>query len=165
MSVEPPAQISRLLEKYFSAETSVEEERRLTAYFRSGEVADEHLEWRSLFDWKESGSALSLSPDFENRVMQRLPAEATGRVIPLRRILAYAAAVLLIVTAGWWLLNREQMSSREEALMADTWDDPEEAYQQFAAALSLVSGAMDQGQTLTVESVAPAQELDIFSTQ
>ena len=81
------AQANELIERYFAGETSLEEEARLKAYFRTDTVAPELRRYAPLFRyWDEEATILA-------------PARPKGRRKHLyRRLLAVAAALLLLVT-------------------------------------------------------------------
>jgi hypothetical protein len=159
--------VDQWLERYFTAEASLEEETGLRAYFRSGTVHTEHQEWAPLFAWTDELADSRLSDDFEDRLMHRLGARSTPvRHLPWRRALAVAAGLALLVSAAWWLSRQTPDHGRAHlALQEDTYQDPEEAYAEFTAVLAMVAGALDQGSQITMESVAPAEGLDIFIIQ
>ena len=81
------AQANELIERYFAGETSLEEEARLKAYFRTDTVAPELRRYAPLFRyWDEEAS-----------LRAPRPAKARKRIL-YRRLLAVAAALLLLVT-------------------------------------------------------------------
>ncbi len=85
-----PKDIEALLDKYFDAETSLEEEKILKAYFRSGEV-EPHLEsYRPLFAFFDAGKV-----EKSTREKDFLPAHSPVR---LRKWLSLAASILLMFT-------------------------------------------------------------------
>lgn len=161
------ATIDRWLDRYFEAEATLEEEKGLRTYFQAGGVHPDHRPYAPLFDWADRQSAHSLSPDFEARVMDRLERQSSPiRPLRWRRVMAVAAGIALVVMAAWWVSRQTPDHGRAHlALDEDTFRDPEEAYAEFTAALAMVAGALDQGQQITMESVAPAEGLNILITQ
>ena len=74
--------IMRLLDRYWLAETSVEEEKALAAYFRGPDI-DPRLEpFRDLFAYFEEEAQVSLGKDFESRILERILREEAAAAIP-----------------------------------------------------------------------------------
>ncbi len=57
-----PKDIEALLDKYFDAETSLEEEKMLKAYFRSGEVEPHMESYRPLFAFFDAEKQMQATP-------------------------------------------------------------------------------------------------------
>jgi hypothetical protein len=119
-----------LLEKYWQAETTIEEEQALAAYFRGGQVDTELLPYVELFAYFREEARVSAGPDFGDRILQRLglptdtkqagdasaapatnapavpaPAAPTAPVRHFRLGVIAAAAAILLVVAGVFLLK------------------------------------------------------------
>lgn len=89
--------INELLEKYWNAETTLEEEKVLSQYFSSDEVREEHLPYQPLFALYASASQLK----FEKEIT--LP--ETTKVVSMRKIggwsiMGIAASLLLLISVG-----------------------------------------------------------------
>ncbi|MCF8238091.1 MAG: hypothetical protein K9I85_08040 [Saprospiraceae bacterium] len=154
-------EIETLLQRYFEAETDVHEERRLKTYFNSGEIDPSFEVYRDFFVLTHHDQSIEISDAFERRLMDKISPAPVIR-IGIRRVLAIAASLALIVAAGWWVISQRNSDEATQVVMEDTYDDPEEAYRQVTAALALMSSTMDKGQQMTIQSVAPAQELDVI---
>ncbi len=154
-------EIEALLQRYFEAETDVHEERQLKAYFNSGEIDPSFEVYRDFFVLTHHDQSVELSDSFEHRLMDKIkPAPIIS--IGIRRVMAIAASLALLIAAGWWVINERNSPEAGALVMEDTYDDPEEAYRQVTAALALMSSTMDKGQQMTIQSVAPAQELGVI---
>jgi hypothetical protein len=66
------AKIRALLEKYWQAETSVEEERALAEYFRQPEIPADLEPVRGVFAWREEEAELRPGADFDSRMLRRI---------------------------------------------------------------------------------------------
>ena len=66
------AEIKALLDKYWQAETSLEEERQLADYFRRPEIDPALEPLRSLFDWRAEEAELKPGEDFDHRILERI---------------------------------------------------------------------------------------------
>ena len=118
--------IMRLLDRYWLAETSVEEEKALAAYFRGPDI-DPRLEpFRDLFAYFEEEAQVTPGKDFESRILERILREeaaataiqdphtsqallrsaASSRVFSTRSWLntSYAAAAAVILAIGAYLM-------------------------------------------------------------
>ena len=119
--------IKKLLDRYWLAETSVEEEKALAAYFRGPDI-DPRLEpFRDLFAYFEEEAQVTPGQDFESRILERILREETAaapsagpgasgrkdtkrtsgfRVFSTRRWLntSYAAAAAVILAIGVYLM-------------------------------------------------------------
>ena len=95
--------IEQLMERYWNAETSTEEESILRSFYSQENIPAEMEQWRSLFVADEP----KLSDDFDARILSMINEEAqpvkakevklTQRLIPLFKA---AAVVAIILTLG-----------------------------------------------------------------
>lgn len=157
--------IDQLLERYFSADTTVEEEGVLADYFNGTSIAPDHQPYMPVFQWASEERQVLPASGFEDRILASI-----GRQIPVKKLntnyrpWAYAASIALLIGAIWFIA-RPAPTEATLVLTEDTYDNPEEAFLQFSAALAMVGNGMEQGQQLTIQSVALASELDIFTIQ
>ena len=97
--------IEQLLERYFNAETSLEEESILRTFFSQTDVPAEMQQWRSLFTVENTEK---LDDDFDARIMEMISKEEphtviarrvsiTQRLMPLFKA---AAVIAIFLTIG-----------------------------------------------------------------
>ena len=97
--------IEQLLERYFNAETSLEEESILRTFFSQTDVPAEMQQWRSLFTVENTEK---LDDDFDARIMEMIRKEEphtviarrvsiTQRLMPLFKA---AAVIAIFLTIG-----------------------------------------------------------------
>ena len=72
------AQIKALLERYWQAETSLEEEAQLAVYFRQAEIDPDLESVREMFAWRDEEAQLKPAADFDQRLLTRISAPAAG---------------------------------------------------------------------------------------
>jgi hypothetical protein len=98
--------IDLLLERYFNAETTLEEEARLRAFFCSDDVPARLEQWRNLFVVADDEV---LGDDFDSRILAMIDGEShkpsvKARVISMRSrlmpLFKAAAVVAIILTLG-----------------------------------------------------------------
>ena len=99
--------ITQLLDRYWAAETSIEEERILRAFFSQTEVPEELKQYRSLFVYEQQEPmADRLGADFDSRFADLLDDEAPVRAkrvtlrVRLAPLFKAAAVVPIILTLG-----------------------------------------------------------------
>ena len=114
--------IEQLVERYFDAETSLEEEQILRSFFSQEDIPAEMQQWSPLFAYKDEDM---LGDDFEARILQQIgetpqtavvnakEVKLTQRLMPLFKA---AAVVAIILTLGGAL----------QAPWDNSWDDPRE---------------------------------------
>ncbi|HVU98129.1 MAG TPA: hypothetical protein VHE34_23055 [Puia sp.] len=163
--------IKALLEKYWQAETTVEEERVLAGYFRGPGVDPDLRPYADLFAYFEEESRVSPGPDFEARILQA--------ITPVRQFrwgMAAAAATVLVVVAGLFLFESTAPTGGRgvanpatagrriagpatgnpaagspatgnpaTAPVADTYDNPEQALAAVRHALLIASVHLNEG--------------------
>lgn len=66
--------IEQLLDRYWEAETTLEEERVLKAFFAQSEMPEHLLPLRQLFETQETLAKATLSDDFEAKILQKVEA-------------------------------------------------------------------------------------------
>jgi len=126
-------EIRRLLEKYWLAETTLEEEKVLADYFRAGEVDAELLQYAAFFEYVDEEKQVSPGEDFEKRILARVglePAAVSGEgygigslpvLAPVRRLrfgYAAAAAALLCVSSLFLVVRLSSRSGDEVKVAA-----------------------------------------------
>lgn len=132
--------INELLKKYWSCETSLEEEAELRELFKSGEIPDELKETAPLFQYFEENKKKSLSDiSFDGRVMEKIRTPARqGQVARLVYNSMRIAAGLVVVLAATWFIRNEIRSSGPPEVV-DTYDDPKVAFEETKKALMMIS--------------------------
>lgn len=119
--------IEQLLERYFNAETTLEEESQLRAFFSSDDVPAHMEQWSALF---VADSDEVLGDDFDARLLSMISVKA--EVVSLKTRLAplfkAAAVVAIILTLGGAL----------QAPFDSTWSTPED-YAQYQQELDSVA--------------------------
>lgn len=138
-----PKRIQSLLDAYWAGKTSRAEEAGLKRFF--GREA-------SSAEWKTEAALFRY---FIREREKKLPETAVPLPLPIPRPLwarrwLQVAAVILLMTGGalvWKAYTANQLA--EKQLAADTFEDPEEAYEVLREALYLVSTKMNAGKKHT----------------
>src|SRR5260221_4015522 len=101
------ATIAALLERYWQAETTVEEERLLADYFRQPVIAPEWEPWRPVFTYFEAEAQLTPGADFESKLMERIrQAEEAARPPLFYKTRWCAAAGIVLLGLGIFLVTQ-----------------------------------------------------------
>ena len=131
------SRIEELIEKYWEAETSLEEERELKALLRTTDGFEDE---KALF---------GIMDDFKTEMPQRLqfPTEKPARTIRMQW-LGWAASVALLAGSIWIWQDYEQKKQEELA------------YQQVMEALALIQNNLSKGQ----EQMQPLNDLKYLNT-
>jgi hypothetical protein len=149
-----------LLEKYWRAESTVEEEKALADWFNAqppGSLDPDLEPYAALFSYFDEEARVHPSPDFEARILHGIdtagPLVATdgqaarvALIRPFRSGLISAAAVVLIIIAGLYLITPKPTAQPPAtAKVTDTYDDPEKALASVRHALLIASAHLNEG--------------------
>ncbi|TAF63990.1 MAG: hypothetical protein EAZ58_11460 [Flavobacterium sp.] len=141
--------IEELLEKYFQGETSIAEEKELTNYFSSSNVAQHLEQYKPMFGY------FSLARQETSRQKGALISENESK--GLKRIWwSVAASVAVLLGVGMYVYNTTATNTSVATNELGTYDSPEEAFRETQKALALLSGHVNTG----IESVQVIQEYD-----
>ncbi|WP_145718424.1 hypothetical protein [Chitinophaga japonensis] len=143
--------IRALLEKYWEADTSLEEEALLRRFFVTHRDALPE-------DLREAAPLFSY---FQAESEKELPALPDDRILPLRRArpwqhwMKYAAMLLLLAGVGYSVqqFRQKQQQLDLSAWQQDTFTDPEKAYRETEKALELLARNLNKG-TSQVEKLS-----------
>lgn len=165
-----------IIEKYLAAETTLEEEKSLKAYFSGGDIADEHRYLAPLFAVLEEESKMTSEVDVaavikaaaaeENQLsVHRSSRDAVSRrSIHLSKYIPALAAVMVAVFAAVFLMNRPEslpFTESENVVVLDDEKDTEEAIEVTRKALSLLSQNYNKG-AQAVQEIKHMEKTQIF---
>jgi hypothetical protein len=91
-------EINKILEKYWDAETTIQEEKQLLAYFKSGNIASEHVQYQDLFNYYGYVANLQL----EDKIIS-LPARTSFGI--RKNMIGIAASLIFLLSAGFFFVN------------------------------------------------------------
>ncbi|MCZ8230500.1 hypothetical protein [Flavobacterium sp.] len=141
--------IEELLEKYFQGETSIAEEKELTNYFSSSNVAQHLEQYQPLFGY------FSLAKERMNpKEVTEWPTQKETTSKPVWWSLA--ASVVILLGIGMYVYSTNETKTSVASNELGTCDSPEEAFKETQKALALLSGHVNTG----IESVQVIQEYD-----
>lgn len=131
------SRIEELIEKYWEAETSLEEEKELKALLKDVE------------GYEAEKALFGILEDFQKEMPQkvRIPRQLRGRTIRIQW-LGWAASIALLVSSVWIWQDYERR--RQEEI----------AYQQVMEALALIQNNLSKGQ----EQLQPLNDLKYLNT-
>ncbi len=133
--------IKELLDKYWSCETTLEEEQQLKGYFMNDDnTPDEWKETATLFRYFEENKKKSLNDiSFDHQVIQKVqkPKPQQKVVRLLYNSMRIAAGVAVVMVATWFIRNEVRKTTPQEVV--DTYDDPKLAFEETKKALMMIS--------------------------
>jgi len=168
--------IDSTLEKYWSAEASLEEENILKEYFASDNVDEKHLAFSGMFEIYSAKSLETTDLDFSeilanaeveigNRPIgsTEMPRAAKSKVFQLQKWAVGLAAVFVLGFAAVTLMDQTTKTQyKGHATILDEEAEAQEAYEITKEALAFLSKNMNKGSKTVVESVSKAEKVSIF---
>lgn len=130
--------IEELLEKYFQGETSIAEEKELTNYFSSSNVAQHLEQYKPMFGY------FSLAKEQINpKELPELPSQkqAASKTVWI----SLAASVVILLGIGMYVYSTNETKTSVASNELGTYDSPEEAFRETQKALALLSGHVNTG--------------------
>lgn len=133
-------EVERLLEKFWQTETTLEEEQQLRAFFAKGPVPPSLKAAGDLFAFFEAEKTKSLAQPFESAVTKQLKQRQGGKLISMIGWgnMARIAAGIFVVVAATFLI-RQEIRKRYSDEVADTYTDPQLAFEETKRALQMIS--------------------------
>ncbi len=142
----------QLLERYWAGETTLQEEQQLRHYFAGRQVPAELAREAALFGYFAKQQQPTLSPAFDQKVLQSLQEapQARQRNIADTGDIAWfwrLAASLVLIAGAAYLLSRIDTTVEPAGPVeyVDTYQDPEKAFRETKKALLLISNQMSVG--------------------
>ena len=159
--------IKELIEKYFTGETSLEDENILRGYFNGTNVDPRLLSYAPLFQFFEKEKGIVLEEGKMPKFDKIKPEIASPKFSILRGgVMWKIAATLAFLVVGSVVIfkvfepKQKQIVAHRGAKMIilDGDDDPEVAYEKVKEALSLVSKKMKKGTDETTDGLMKLKE-------
>ena len=138
--------LKELIEKYWNAETSLEEEAQLRKYFLEEQVAEEWKQTAMLFTYYDAKKKEGISDSsFDQQVLKKIKTKPAGNM----RSLVYnmsriAAGILVVIAIGYFVRQEAKKSSPPEVI--DTYSDPKLAFEETKKALMILSKGFGKAQ-------------------
>ena len=148
--------IEQLLERYWQAETSLQEESILRTFFSQQDIPENLRKYQPLFDCEQQKEEV-LGEDFDARILEQIGETPVAKTVTLKSrlmpLFKAAAIVAIILTLG----NAAQAPW-------DIWEDPRDAY---VKAHEQIDDTVNVLTTIQAENVAdtiqaPAQEKSTY---
>ena len=148
--MESIADIRKMLDRFYLGETTLEEEKKLYDYFSSCTVPEEFIPDKELFQTMGTGEHAIVVPDDLNQKISDSIDQVEKKVTHTRRISVFSlsglAAGLLVMIAVYLFYIRTKkpflLASNE---MADTYENPFDAYEEAKRTLAYVSAKLNHG--------------------
>jgi hypothetical protein len=143
-------EIRLILERFYSGETALEEERKLRAFFSSAKVPEDLVPDRELFIHLDADAESIRIPGHLDRNILNAIDHAERKAVRIRRInlftLSGLAAGLLVLVAVYLFFMQNDSPVRMASLeWEDTYQDPAEAYMEVKETLMFVSEKLNAG--------------------
>lgn len=138
--------IKTLIQKYWDAETSLEEEAELRRYFSGEQVGAEWKDTASLFRYYDLKKQEAVAdPDFDQHVMKKIRKKPAGNMRSMVFNMGRIAAGLLVVVAITYFVREEARKSYPSEVV-DTYSDPQLAFEETKKALMILSKGFEKAQ-------------------
>jgi len=158
------SQIDNLLEKYWNAETTLEEESTLGKYFNSHQVDDAHQEYIDLFQYYHNSggqlfsSEITLTPELVSQYDKR-----NSLIVRFRPLLKYAAALAFLFFAYSICMNQFSIVEAEPQYAGKYTEftdeeDAEEALAITMEALSFLTAKINKTEKTISNNFIPIQK-------
>jgi len=135
-------EVERLLEKYWQTETTLEEEQKLGEFFTAGNVPPSLKGAADLFAFFQHEKKNALEQNFDSTVTKQLVTRRGAKVISMiswSNVARIAAGVVVVVAATFFI--REEVRKNYPKEVADTYSDPQLAFEETKRALQMISSS------------------------
>ena len=146
---------NKLIEKYWNAETTPQEEEQI--------MNDRHLlqgpeaqYFAFIAEARKQQSLLSID-DIDAYNLKQTLNESRVTVRPIYRWMASAAAIMIFVVSAFSVWKYSQQTV-QQTQMAETFEDPYEAYEEVRQALAFVSSKLNKSQNEALVNIQKAGE-------
>lgn len=146
---------NKLIEKYWNGETSLDEEAQIMQDL-SGQSGAEAQYFAFIASARKEKSLLGIDDIDAYNLKQTLNASKTT-VRPLYRWMASAAAMMILLFSAFGVWEYSQQAAQQTE-MAETFDDPYEAYEEVRQALAFVSSKLNKSQDEALSQIQKAGE-------
>ncbi len=142
--------IKALLEKYYKGESTSDDEKILIEYFNQDDISDELLADRDIFSYnRDEKKNLEDMPDMSAEIWDSLQKSSKNEISKEKKLIYWAfriAAGIVILIASFVIIKSQlQENQNGEYQFADTYENPEEAYEQAKQTLLYVSAMLNNG--------------------
>jgi len=149
--------ITQLAEAYWAGETSLEEEKELFRSLEQQQELSPELESLRVYGqvMQNQREQSAFDPDFDLMMMTRIQEQSVPTRLKMRvgagfqpwmMRMAATFGLLLSLTTAWYLFQPGPVAQPVETeVFADTYEDPQEAYEQVRKALMKMSSKMNDG--------------------
>lgn len=142
--------IRKMLDRFYLGETTLEEERKLHEYFSSHSVPEEFLPDKELFQTIGNGDQSVHVPDDLNQKIISSIDQVERKATRTRRISVFslsglAAGLLIMIAVYLFYIRTDTSPLMASHQMADTYEDPMDAYEEAKRALAYVSAKLNNG--------------------
>lgn len=150
-----------LIQKYWDCETSREEERMLREFFSEGDIPEHLLQYKSIFAYQIEQAELSLSADFDEKIMNLISEEKPRKKISLfaQSMRVAAVAFLCLAAAGITAYFSDSKKTQE---YTDTYSDPGEALYVIRNVVFAVGTNIQEGREESVEAMSKLNKFDEY---
>ena len=145
----------KLIERYWNAETTLQEEQEILQEMTSTSNPD-MMYFTMIAEARRQKSKLKIE-DIHSYNQKTSTRSSRTIILPVYRWIASAAAVLLFAIAAVGLWNYTH-TAQESTVMTDSFEDPYEAYEEVRDALAFVSAKLNKSQTEALTNIKKAGE-------
>jgi len=134
------SKLQQLLQKYWSGETTLEEEQLLKDHFQQAEVPDKLREVAAMFRYYEQTKKNALNDiAFDRTLIEKVTGKSKqGRMRSLVfNSMRIAAGVVVVMAATWFIRKEIRQTTPQEVV--DTYNDPKLAFEETKKALMMIS--------------------------
>ena len=134
------SKLQQLLQKYWSGETTLEEEQLLKDHFQQAEVPEEFREVAAMFRYYEQTKKNALNDiAFDRTLIEKVTGKSKqGKMRSLVfNSMRIAAGVVVLMAATWFIRKEIRQTTPQEVV--DTYDDPKLAFEETKKALMMIS--------------------------
>lgn len=145
-------EVKPMLQRYYNAETTPDEERQLRQFFQGPAVPASLQADRALFaqlyapvPQPPQGMETRMAQEMERWNVLEKSVARRARLVGMRWIAGVAASMLALVTLGTYLNHRPSTARPYAANLRETYDNPRDAAGETERALTKFSMAINKG--------------------
>lgn len=135
------SELKKLIDKYFEGETSLDEERKIKETFENNPELQHRFPESALFLALVAEKEVRPSKDLAGQFEQP---EAKVRHMHFGTTLKWAASIVIVLSTIFLLFP---FNPSGDKAYSDSFENPEEAYEEARKALAMVGGKMNHGRS------------------